>query len=147
MTRPDWIPDREHYVVITEFDTRHRDGTEKGPLVGEQYLGADGSPQTSGSIDDAIRFSERIGDSYGRTAIARLDFQTRITLLPDGRMGTEDAARYTGLTVKTMAAMRSRREGPAYVKLGRVTYFKSDLDEWIARQRVVHQEAPDAGNG
>jgi predicted DNA-binding transcriptional regulator AlpA len=50
----------------------------------------------------------------------------------DGRMRSEGAAQYLGLKVKTLAQMRSEGRGPRYVKIGRVFYFKADLDAWIA---------------
>jgi hypothetical protein len=51
--------------------------------------------------------------------------------LPDGRMDTENAATYTGRSVKTLAQWRCRRIGPRYVKRGRIYYYKDDLDAWL----------------
>lgn len=57
---------------------------------------------------------------------------------PDGRMNPEGAARYTGLSTKSLAIMRSRGEGPPFHKLGRnVFYSQADLDSWIRRCRVT----------
>jgi hypothetical protein len=54
-----------------------------------------------------------------------------VTVLPDGRMDTKNAAIYAGLAEKTMAMMRGKGVGPAYVKMGRIFYFKNEIDEWI----------------
>lgn len=60
-----------------------------------------------------------------------------VLVLPDGRMDTKNAARYLGLREKTLAMLRSAGEGPAYVKRGRVFYFKHDLDAWVQAGRVT----------
>ena len=54
-----------------------------------------------------------------------------VTIFPDGRVDPKNAAAYCGLSVKTMANMRSRGEGPRFIKRGgRVFYRIEDLDEW-----------------
>lgn len=58
--------------------------------------------------------------------------EVKVVMLPDGRMDTENAAKYLGFKPKTMAMMRTSGEGPEYTKRGRVFYFKKALDEWIA---------------
>ncbi|MDD3236672.1 MAG: helix-turn-helix domain-containing protein [Candidatus Gastranaerophilales bacterium] len=56
-------------------------------------------------------------------------------IYPDGRMDTENAARYLGLSKKTLAQHRSDGgKGPPYIKRGRVFYFKDDLDAWLLEQ-------------
>ena len=60
-----------------------------------------------------------------------------VTVLPDGRMDTKNAARYLGLKGKTLAMMRSAGEGPVFVKRGRVFYFQDDLDAWIQAGRAT----------
>ena len=47
---------------------------------------------------------------------------------------TDDAARYVGLTVSTLAKQRLRGDGPPYSKVGPriVVYARADLDDWIA---------------
>jgi hypothetical protein len=52
---------------------------------------------------------------------------------PDGRMTTKVAARYTGMSVKTLAQWRYQGKGPAFTKPsnGYVYYFKDDLDAWL----------------
>lgn len=51
---------------------------------------------------------------------------------PDGRMTAREAARYCGLSEKTLAMKRCAGTGPRFVKRGRVFYFKHDLDEWLS---------------
>ena len=65
----------------------------------------------------------------------------KVNVLPDGRLDTLNAARYLGLSVKTMAIMRSNGSGPSYIKLGRVSYFKEDLDAWVAQAERVTSTA------
>jgi hypothetical protein len=48
------------------------------------------------------------------------------------------AANFTGLALATLAKMRSRGGGPAYLKLGRkVIYRRGDLADWLTG-RLVH---------
>ena len=58
----------------------------------------------------------------------------RVVAFPDGRLDTENAARYLGLSTKTLAMMRSAGTGPKFVKRGRVFYFIDDLKEWLTEQ-------------
>ena len=60
-----------------------------------------------------------------------------VTMLPDGRMDPKNASTYCGLSVKTLAMKRCNGTGPKFVKLGRVFYFREDLDAWLQRGRVV----------
>jgi hypothetical protein len=46
-------------------------------------------------------------------------------------MDPVNAAAYLGLSHRTLSNMRSRGEGPRFIKRGRVFYFKQDLDEWL----------------
>jgi hypothetical protein len=55
----------------------------------------------------------------------------------DGRMPAEDAATYLDLKPKTLAMFRVYGSGPPFVKTGRISYFKSDLDDWIKARRVT----------
>ncbi len=57
-----------------------------------------------------------------------------ILIFPDGRLDTQNAADYLGLSVKTLAMMRCNGTGPEFIKRGRVFYFKEDLDEWILKE-------------
>jgi hypothetical protein len=54
-----------------------------------------------------------------------------VMILPDGRMDRKNAARYLGLSVKTLAMHVSRGTGPKFIKRGRVFYFREDLDNWL----------------
>jgi hypothetical protein len=54
-----------------------------------------------------------------------------VVILPDGRLNRKNAARYLGLAVKTLAMHASRGTGPAFIKRGRVFYFRDDLDAWL----------------
>jgi hypothetical protein len=54
-----------------------------------------------------------------------------ISIFPDGRMDVVNAARYLGLKEKTLAMFRSQGSGPLFIKLGRIFYFKEDLDAWV----------------
>lgn len=54
-----------------------------------------------------------------------------IVTYPDGRMDVKNTAKYTGLAPKTLAMHRSNGTGPKFVKIGRIFYFKSDVDEWL----------------
>ena len=58
----------------------------------------------------------------------------RITILPDGRMTRDDAAKYLGLKSKTLAAWHLQKKGPAIVLVGgRRYYFRSELDRFISQ--------------
>jgi Helix-turn-helix domain len=54
-----------------------------------------------------------------------------VVILPDGRMNRKNAALYLGLSEKTLAMHASRGTGPAFIKPGRVFYFRDDLDDWL----------------
>lgn len=54
-----------------------------------------------------------------------------IKILPDGRMDAKNAALYLGLSVKSLAQFRCSGKGPKFVKMGKIFYFKHQLDEWI----------------
>lgn len=60
------------------------------------------------------------------------NFKTiEIMTFPDGRLDAKNAALYLGLKEKTLAMMRSRGTGPAFIKKGKIFYFQSDLDDWL----------------
>lgn len=63
--------------------------------------------------------------------------QLNVTMFPDGRMDTENASRYTGLSKKSLAMMRCRGVGPRFIKRGRVWYMKDDIDKWLADGTAV----------
>jgi hypothetical protein len=64
-----------------------------------------------------------------------------ITIFPDGRMKTDDAAKYLGLSPKTLATMRCRGTGPKFVRRGRIFYFLEDLKSWIGESDRVSSTA------
>lgn len=57
---------------------------------------------------------------------------SQVVIYPDGRMDTKNTASYTGLAEKTLAMMRCNGTGPKFLKIGRVFYFKADVDAWLA---------------
>ena len=57
--------------------------------------------------------------------------QLEIMVFPDGRLTAKDAGRYLGCSPKTLASMRSKGNGPRFIRRGRIFYFKQDLDDWI----------------
>jgi len=66
-------------------------------------------------------------------------------IAPDRPMSREEAARYLGTTVNTLAAWAARSMGPAYSRSGsqrgKVWYTQRDLDEWIeSRKQRQHDE-------
>lgn len=56
--------------------------------------------------------------------------------MADGRMSVIEAARYVGLAPKTLAMRRCDGTGPKFVKIGRISYYREDLDEWLRSRRV-----------
>jgi hypothetical protein len=74
----------------------------------------------------------------------------KVVVFPDGRLDTENAARYLGFSPKTLAMMRTTGTGPKFVKRGRVFYFLEDLEAWLAEQprvRSTSQARLGAGSG
>ncbi len=62
----------------------------------------------------------------------------QVTILPDGRLDTKNAAKYLGLSDKTLAMMRSEGRGPKFIKRGRIYYYQEDLRTWLdAVERVT----------
>lgn len=53
-----------------------------------------------------------------------------------GYVRTRDAARYLGLSPRTLEKLRVSGNGPAYYKMGRaVSYGLSDLEAWVTNNR------------
>jgi hypothetical protein len=65
----------------------------------------------------------------------------KVVVYPDGRLDTENAARFLGLSPKTLAIMRSSGTGPRFIKRGRVFYFLEDLQGWISEQPRLRSSA------
>ena len=56
----------------------------------------------------------------------------RVRVLPDGRMDSNNAAKYLNRAPKTLAMWRMAGAGPKWAKCGgRVFYFKDALDAFI----------------
>lgn len=66
-----------------------------------------------------------------------MQISIEVRLYPDGRMDSLNTARYIGCSEKTLANMRSQGIGPAFVKRGRVFYYKDDVDAWLRAGRVI----------
>ena len=50
----------------------------------------------------------------------------------------KSAARYLGLSDRSLQARRAAGQGPTFVRIGRsVRYLQSDLDDMLAASRVV----------
>jgi len=61
-----------------------------------------------------------------------------VTIYPDGRLDAANAALYLGLSVKTLAMWRSTGTGgPAYIKRGKIFYFRAELDAWLHEGRAT----------
>lgn len=58
---------------------------------------------------------------------------TLITMLPGERLRVADAAAYLGLAKKTLDMYRCTGEGPMFIKRGKIFYYKTDLDTWLAQ--------------
>jgi hypothetical protein len=67
--------------------------------------------------------------------------RVKVVIFPDGRLDTDNAARFLGLSVKTLAMMRSAGTGPKFIKRGRVFYYLEDLQAWLAQQPRVSSTA------
>jgi predicted DNA-binding transcriptional regulator AlpA len=58
------------------------------------------------------------------------------TPLPLRRLNTPEAARFVGLSYRTLEKHRSYGTGPVYEKIGgRVVYSIADLEVWLSRGR------------
>ncbi len=68
-----------------------------------------------------------------RRRVRRPIEQVRVRVLPDGRMNRENAARYLGVAVQTLAAWAVHGKGPRPKKVGgRNFYYRTDLDAFIS---------------
>jgi hypothetical protein len=52
-----------------------------------------------------------------------------------------------GLSVRTLENKRWNGTGPAYIKRGRVFYYREDLDAWLRAGRVASAAEAKAENG
>ena len=61
---------------------------------------------------------------------------------------TVEAARYVGLSHRTLKRYRVTGEGPVFHRFGgRVRYRRDDLDDWAAQRRRVSTSDPGPGSG
>ena len=61
--------------------------------------------------------------------------EVRVRVLPDGRMSRRDAARYIGVSTKTMAMWKLEGKGPPSILIGmRRFYWRDKIDFWIQEQ-------------
>jgi len=67
--------------------------------------------------------------------------RVKVVVFPDGRLDSDNAAQFLGLSPKTLAMMRSAGTGPKFVKRGRIFYFLEDLQGWMAEQPRVQSTA------
>ena len=62
---------------------------------------------------------------------------------PSGYLRPDEAARFLGLSRRTLAKYRVVGGGPVYVKLGRrVVYALGDLQDWANRRRRDSTSSP-----
>jgi hypothetical protein len=59
--------------------------------------------------------------------------------MPEGRyIKSKETAKILGLKVGTLANMRTRGEGPPYIKKGRyLRYWEPDVLAWANKDRVI----------
>lgn len=61
-----------------------------------------------------------------------------MTRPPDRLLTIEQAAEWTGLTVKTLYRYRQQNIGPeSFTYAGRVVYEESALERWLAEQKAA----------
>jgi hypothetical protein len=65
----------------------------------------------------------------------------QVVASPDGRMDTKNASAFLGLSVKTLAMMRTQGTGPKFIKRGRIFYFVEDLEGWVAENPRIRTTA------
>ena len=55
-----------------------------------------------------------------------------VNMLPDGRLKADEAAKFVGVSPKTLAQWRYQKKGPRSLKrAGRVFYRLADLQQWL----------------
>lgn len=63
----------------------------------------------------------------------------------DDRKDTKAAADYLGLAEPTLPTWRCQGKGPAFYRVGRKVFYRTeDLDRWLAARRVETPESNDA---
>ena len=77
MSKPDWIPFENNYVIVTEFDSSAESAEKyklarRGPLVGETYID---EAKTLRRAFEKVTSPYGGKQGYGRVTIARLSFE------------------------------------------------------------------------
>ena len=82
-------------------------------------------------IDPNLKqLAEEIGSAMVEQLFARL--RTGDLVIPPEYLNSRQVAQMTGVSVKSLEAMRSMRRGPDYFKIGgRVRYRIQDIRDWI----------------
>jgi len=63
----------------------------------------------------------------------------KVDVCPDGRLDVRNAAKYCGLSYRTLNTKRTRGGGPVYVKVSsRIFYYRTDLDAWMKTARMIN---------
>ncbi len=71
-----------------------------------------------------------------RASLARIEAALSVRAVTPEYLDTEQASILTGVAVQTLEILRSRRDGPAFYKVGRsVRYAVRDLRAWMERDR------------
>lgn len=66
---------------------------------------------------------------------------------PQTYLSTHQAARYLGLSHRTLEGFRCRGGGPAFIKAGRrCLYRRHDLDDWALANRRISTSDPGYGS-
>ena len=72
--------------------------------------------------------------------------ERRNTEMPPRMLRTQEAARFLGISLRTLEKHRTYGTGPAYRKLGgRVVYAIDDLQAWADRGARISTDDPGAG--
>lgn len=94
----------------------------------------DRSAHLSGGSQHAVENADdRRDPAVGMTTSSAIE-RVRVRVLPDGRMTRADAARYLGVTPKTLAMWQLQGKGPRSVRVGGLRfYYVADCDAFIRR--------------
>jgi predicted DNA-binding transcriptional regulator AlpA len=85
-----------------------------------------------------------MGSSERRRLIGFGRSEGRMTM-SDASLSAEEAAKFLGLAISTLAKSRGTGKGPVYCKLGRrVVYRKEDLEAWLESRVVRNTSDADA---
>lgn len=82
---------------------------------------------------------EPVYEEHARLVAARVVelLRDRDTIAPE-YVGPREAAVFLSVSFRTLEGWRADDEGPAFVRMGRLTRYKvSDLHAWMAARRVA----------